>query len=161
GALIAGATSTSYTTPPTTIADNNAQFTVTVTNRAGSITSYAVTLSVVSGSGLGGFAAAVPNAPADLIGTKFRFQVVTNQSQAQKIIFGASAAYASGSPLIYNFDTNVYSGLLAFANGGCTAYPPLGTYTEAQASFRKGAPDYVFASGGTPMLAEGNNTSDP
>src|SRR5262249_40286045 len=40
GALIAGATSTSYTTPPTTIADNNAQFTVTVTNRAGSITSY-------------------------------------------------------------------------------------------------------------------------
>ena len=46
GANISGATSSSYTTPPTTSADNGAQFTVVVSNTAGSITSNVATLTV-------------------------------------------------------------------------------------------------------------------
>jgi beta-galactosidase len=46
GAAIAGATSSSYTTPGTTAADNASSFTVTVTNATGSATSSAATLNV-------------------------------------------------------------------------------------------------------------------
>jgi len=46
GTAISGATSSSYTTPPTTISDNGAQFTVLVSNTAGSVTSSAATLTV-------------------------------------------------------------------------------------------------------------------
>ena len=45
-ATIGGATSSSYTTPAETTADNNAQFTVKVTNSAGSATSNAAVLTV-------------------------------------------------------------------------------------------------------------------
>ncbi len=46
GAAISGATSSSYTTPVTTIADNGASFTVTVSNTAGSVTSTPAILTV-------------------------------------------------------------------------------------------------------------------
>jgi acid phosphatase len=46
GTAILGATSSSYTTPPTTSADNGSQFTVAVSNIAGSVTSSAATLTV-------------------------------------------------------------------------------------------------------------------
>jgi Immunoglobulin I-set domain len=46
GANIAGATSASYTTPPTMIADNGSTFQVVVTNSLGSQTSHAATLTV-------------------------------------------------------------------------------------------------------------------
>jgi predicted phage tail protein len=46
GMPINGATSSSYTTPATTTSDNGAQFNVTVSNSAGSVTSNAVTLTV-------------------------------------------------------------------------------------------------------------------
>jgi beta-galactosidase len=46
GAAIAGATSTSYTTPGTTATDNASSFTVTVSSSANSVTSSAATLSV-------------------------------------------------------------------------------------------------------------------
>jgi len=46
GVAISGATSTSYTTAATTSSDNGAQFTVVVTNTAGSVTSSAATLTV-------------------------------------------------------------------------------------------------------------------
>jgi len=48
GAAISGATSASYTTPATTAADNGAQFTVTVSNTVGSVTSSAATLTVTT-----------------------------------------------------------------------------------------------------------------
>lgn len=48
GAVIAGATSASYSTPPVTATDNGAVFTVVVTNTAGSVTSNAATLTVMS-----------------------------------------------------------------------------------------------------------------
>jgi hypothetical protein len=46
GASIAGATSSSYTTPPTTTADSGSQFSVLVSNSAGSVTSNPATLTV-------------------------------------------------------------------------------------------------------------------
>jgi hypothetical protein len=45
-AHIKGATSASYTTPPTTTADNGASFKVVVSNSAGSVTSNSATLTV-------------------------------------------------------------------------------------------------------------------
>ena len=47
GALIAGATGATYTTPATSSADNNSSYTVTVTDSVGSATSSAATLTVV------------------------------------------------------------------------------------------------------------------
>src|SRR2546430_15964424 len=55
GTAISGATSSSYTTPATTSADNSSQFTVVVSNTAGSGTSKAGTL---TGRGAAGGAAA-------------------------------------------------------------------------------------------------------
>ena len=46
GANISGATKASYTTPPTTAADNGALFAVVVSNLAGSVTSNNATLTV-------------------------------------------------------------------------------------------------------------------
>ena len=51
GTAISGATSTSYTTPATTSADNGAAFSVVVTNANGSVTSSNATLTVTSTSG--------------------------------------------------------------------------------------------------------------
>jgi Immunoglobulin domain len=51
GANISGATSASYTTPPTTSADNGTAFQVVVSNSAGSVTSNAATLTVTPVSG--------------------------------------------------------------------------------------------------------------
>ena len=49
GFPIGGATSSSYTTPATSFADNGSQFTVTVSNSAGNVTSNAATLTVNAG----------------------------------------------------------------------------------------------------------------
>jgi hypothetical protein len=46
GTTISGATSASYTTPATAASDNNAQFTMTVTNSVSNVTSNAATLTV-------------------------------------------------------------------------------------------------------------------
>src|SRR5205807_711649 len=48
GTAIGGATAASYTTPATTAADNGNQFTVVVSNAAGSVTSGAAALTVTS-----------------------------------------------------------------------------------------------------------------
>ena len=50
GSAIGGATSASYTTPATASADNGAQFTVTVSNAAGNVTSSSATLTVNTGT---------------------------------------------------------------------------------------------------------------
>jgi len=47
GMAISGATSASYTTPPTTPADNHAQFSVAVSDASGSVTSNSATLTVL------------------------------------------------------------------------------------------------------------------
>jgi len=50
GTAITGATSASYTTPATALTDNGAQFSVVVSNSAGSLTSNAATLTVTGAS---------------------------------------------------------------------------------------------------------------
>ncbi|WP_433965582.1 immunoglobulin domain-containing protein [Tunturiibacter gelidiferens] len=93
GALIPGATSSSYTTPATVIGDNNSQFTVTVTNAAGGATSNPATLTVTSST------AVPPNAP-----------LVISQPANQTVQVGQTATFsvtATGTaPLTYQWSKN-------------------------------------------------------
>jgi hypothetical protein len=89
GTAITGATSTSYTTPATTSSDNGAQFTVTVTNSAGNVTSSAATLTVT----------AAPVAPS-----------ITTQPASQTVTAGQTATFtvaATGTAtLTYQWNKN-------------------------------------------------------
>ncbi len=91
GAVIPGATGTGYTTQATTSADNGAEFSVIVSNVAGSVTSSTALLTVVGASG-----AAAP--------------VVTTQPANQTVSLGRQATFvvaASGSaPLTYQWRRN-------------------------------------------------------
>ncbi len=171
GASLSDATDPTYTTPPTTSADNNAQFSVTVTNSAGSVTSGPATLAVISqadANGHGGFQplttlpSIYPGNPSDLIGVQYKFQVVTNEDQLGTIIFGGSEVYTPGQSInsYYDIQYNVYSWLDTFTNGGCTTYPPLGAYTSAQASLRNATADYPYQAGATSAVGSAINTSD-
>jgi hypothetical protein len=89
GAAISGATSASYTTPATTASDNGAQFTVVVSNSAGSVTSSAATLTVNP----------APIPPS-----------ITTQPTGQTVTAGQTATFsvtASGTaPLSYQWQKN-------------------------------------------------------
>ena len=111
--------------------------------------------------GLGGFQPALPAGVYDLTGVQYRFQVVANQSQAEKIVFSNHTLTTPGSTISYNIETNVYSGTQTFANGGCTTWPQLGTYTEGEASLRNATPDYPYVFGTQPAIGSSINTSDP
>src|SRR5207249_7397835 len=86
GVPISGATLASYTTPPTTSADDSAQFTVVVSNTAGSVTSSVATLTVTP----------APVAPT-----------LTTQPASQTVTAGQTAAFsvtATGTaPLSYQW----------------------------------------------------------
>ena len=89
GAAISGATSASYTTPAETTSDNGAQFTVLVSNSAGSVTSNAATLTLNP----------APVAPS-----------ITTQPTSQTITAGQTVTFsvtASGTaPLSYQWQKN-------------------------------------------------------
>ena len=89
GANISGATGPAYTTPATVIGDSGAQFTVVVSNPAGSVTSSTATLTVT----------ATPVAPS-----------ITTQPASQTIATGQTATFsvtASGTaPLSYQWSKN-------------------------------------------------------
>ncbi len=89
GGSISGATSSSYTTPATTTSDNNAQFTVNVSNSAGSATSNAAVLTVNT-------AVVAPS--------------ITTQPSSQTVTAGQAATFnvaASGtSPMTYQWKKN-------------------------------------------------------
>jgi Bacterial Ig domain/Immunoglobulin domain/Purple acid Phosphatase, N-terminal domain/Immunoglobulin I-set domain len=89
GAVISGATSSSYTTPATTSSDNGAQFTVLVSNSAGSATSSAATLTV----------SAAPVAPS-----------ITTQPASQTLTAGQTASFSVAAmgtaPLTYQWKKN-------------------------------------------------------
>src|SRR5256714_1549714 len=75
GTAISGATAPTYTTPATTSADSGAQFTVVVTNTAGSVTSNAATLTVNASA----TAPSIPTQPASqtlAVGQTATFTVV-------------------------------------------------------------------------------------
>ena len=88
GAAISGATSSSYTTPPEITSDNGAQFTVVISNTAGTIISNAATLTVNPD----------PVAPS-----------ITAQPASQTIAAGQTATFsvtATGTaPLSYQWQT--------------------------------------------------------
>ena len=89
GTAISGATSSSYTTPTTTSSDNGEQFTVVVSNTAGSVTINAATLTVN----------AAPVAPS-----------ITTQPTSQTVTAGQTASFsvaATGTaPLSYQWKKN-------------------------------------------------------
>ncbi len=89
GVNIAGATAASYTTPATTTSDNGAQFTVVVSNTAGSMTSSAATLTVNA-------AAVAPT--------------ITTQPVNQTVTAGQTASFAvvaaGTAPLSYQWQKN-------------------------------------------------------
>src|SRR6266550_390758 len=89
GTTIPGATSTSYTTPPTTSADNNSQFTVVVSNTAGNVTSNVATLTVSA-------AAVAPS--------------ISTQPVSQTVTAGQTATFsvvaAGTAPLSYQWQKN-------------------------------------------------------
>jgi len=145
------------------MADNGAVFSVAVTNSAGTVASSAPPLAVTSQVyGLGGWGSPfLPASVNDVTGVQYSFQVVMNQSQAIKIVFNNHTLTTPGSTVYYNIETNVYSGTQTFSNGGCTTWPELGTYTEAEASLRNATPDYPYASGQQPAIGSSINTSDP
>ena len=98
GTAIGGATAASYTTPATTASDNGDQFTVVVSNAAGSVTSNAAALTVTS----------APVAPT-----------ITRQPASQTVSAGQRATFtvtATGTaPLSYQWQRN------GTAIGGATA----------------------------------------
>src|SRR5205085_3001016 len=61
GTAVSGATSSTYTTPPTTSADNGATFDVVVSNAKGSVTSATATLTVTSASAVTITTTSLPN----------------------------------------------------------------------------------------------------
>src|SRR5437016_6175917 len=89
GANIAGATSSSYTTPATTTADSGSTFRVVVTNTAGTVTSTAATLTVN----------AAPVAPT-----------ITTPPANQTVTAGQTASFsvvaAGTAPLSYQWQKN-------------------------------------------------------
>jgi hypothetical protein len=89
GTPISGATSSTYTTAATTTADNGSQFTVTVSNSAGSVTSNAATLTII----------AAPVAPT-----------ITTEPLSQTITAGQTATFsvvaAGTAPLNYQWEKN-------------------------------------------------------
>ena len=93
GKAIAGATGSSYTTAPTTSADNGAQFTVLVSNSAGDVTSAVATLSVTvssgGGGGSGGGGAGVP-------GFSHVFVVMEENHSFSDVIGNANMPYLNG-----------------------------------------------------------------
>jgi beta-galactosidase len=122
GAPISGATSSTYTTPPTTASDNAAQFTVAASNPAGSATSTAAILTVN--------AAAV--APA-----------ITMQPSSQTVITGQTATFAVAAtgtaPMAYQWKKN------GTAIGGATS----STYTTpATTAWENGSQFTVVISNG-------------
>jgi len=87
GTAISGATAASYTTPATALTDSGSNFSVTVSNSAGSVTSTAATLTVT---------AVAPS--------------ITTQPQNQSVTVGASATFtvaaAGTAPLSYQWSRN-------------------------------------------------------
>ncbi len=115
GAAIAGATASSYATPPTVQTDSGARFSVTVTNPVGSLTSSAATLTVNA-------AAVAPT--------------ITAQPQSQTVTMGQTATFgvvAGGTaPLSYQWKKNG----TAIAGATASSYTtPATVQTDNGASF--------------------------
>lgn len=112
--------------------------------------------------GLGGFNPVYRSGPDDLIGIKFRFKVVENESQSLRIIFGFHRLHLPGLSLNYIIETNIYSGrITSYLDNSCTKWPLVGNYIERESSLRLAIPDYAYHFGQQPGITTGIITSDP
>ena len=97
GAALSGATSPSYSTSATTSSDNGAQFTVVVSNSAGSVTSHAAMLTVN---------AAGPSATTGRFG---HVAVVVEENANYTAVTGSSMPYLFGLMSQYGSATQYYA----------------------------------------------------
>lgn len=87
GIPISGATAASYTTPPTTLADNGATFRCVVSNSAGNVTSNAATLTVST--------TLTPSAPSNDLAGAYAYPVPYKPSSGHTDIIFAGVTAAS------------------------------------------------------------------
>jgi hypothetical protein len=94
GSVISGATSSSYTTPPTTDADNRALFMVIVSNSAGSAISNAATLNVADPTGVA--VQVNPTSATVALGSTQQFAPTVTGSSNTTVTWTVSGAGCSG-----------------------------------------------------------------
>src|SRR5207244_3820465 len=125
GTAISGATASTYSTPATTSSDNGAQFTVVVSNTAGSATSNVATLTVNA-------AAVAPS--------------ITTQPASQTVTAGQTAAFsvaATGTaPLSYQWRKN----------GTAISGPTASTYTTPATTRSHNGPQFTVATSNAATL---------
>jgi beta-galactosidase len=117
GSPIAGATSSSYTTPATTASDNGAQFNVTVTDAAGSVISNSASLTVINAA-----CNVDPGVPGTLTAS-------ANASSQINLTWGASTA-ATGCVITYNLYRGTTAGFTPSSANLITTTTGT-TYTDA------------------------------
>jgi len=152
GALISGATSTSYTTPATATTDNGTQFTVLVSNTAGNVTSNAATLTVTSSAAFPVWVAPglsrvgqtdVPGTTSSINLSSARGETVDTQVIVQgpaggltNVNLSASALTGPGGVTIPASGVTLYREhyltVTGTANYGGGSNPPLGSGTYAE-----------------------------
>jgi Immunoglobulin I-set domain len=94
GTAITAATSSTYTTPPTTAADNLALFTVVISNSAGSATSNAATLNV---SAAAAAIAVSPTGATVALGAIQQFTATVTGASSTAVTWSVSSAGCSGA----------------------------------------------------------------
>jgi hypothetical protein len=95
GMAVSGATSSAYTTPPTTVADNRALFLVVVSNSEGTATSNPATLNVASAAGV--TVQVNPNSATVAVGSKQQFAATVTGSSNTTVTWTVSGAGCSGA----------------------------------------------------------------
>jgi hypothetical protein len=129
GSPISGATSASYMIPATPASDNNAQFTVTVTNSVSSVTSNAATLAV----GVPPTISAQPASQTVAVGQSANFSVTAAGSgtltyqwnKNGSAIGGASSAFYTTPPAAASDNGASFTVTVADAMGNVTSNPAL------------------------------------
>ncbi|HMH14201.1 MAG TPA: immunoglobulin domain-containing protein [Edaphobacter sp.] len=133
GSPISGATSSSYTTPPLTAADNGSIYTVTITNAQGSVTSAPITLTVTIGA-IGTTVPTVTTPPANqtvTTGQTATFTVTANGTDPLSYQWALNGTPISGAtsstyttPATTSADNgSVYTVIVSNAAGTVTSAP--------------------------------------
>ncbi|MGA2097013.1 MAG: hypothetical protein ABSH39_11985 [Candidatus Acidiferrum sp.] len=95
GTAVSGATSSSYTTPATTAADNRALFTVVVSNSVGNVTSNAATLNVAAAAAVA--VQVSPRSATVALGSTQQFSAAVTGTSNTAVTWTAKGAGCSGA----------------------------------------------------------------
>lgn len=147
GTNITGATSANYTTPATTPADDGAQFSVVVTNSAGSVTSASATLTVNS-------APTITTQPANLTvnaGQTATFSVVATGSGTLAYQWRRNGADVAGATAA-SYTTPATTGADSGAQFAVVVSNASGSVTSATATLTVASPPPAGAWGNTQAL---------